>query len=73
MVYLYTKHLNFDIFEGIGMENFGISHSYLGILRPFDVLYGPLVNFVVIWDLFAILVCCTNKNLATLMKNLSKT
>jgi hypothetical protein len=37
------------------------------ILRPFDILYGHLVYFVVKFGMFfSVLVCCTKKNLATL-------
>jgi hypothetical protein len=43
------------------------------ILWPLGLFYGPLVYFVTIWYIlllfgtfFPVLVCCTNKNLATL-------
>jgi hypothetical protein len=44
------------------------------ILCPFGLFYGNLVYFVVIWSIlwpfgifFPVLVCCTKKNLATLL------
>jgi hypothetical protein len=40
--------------------------AVVSILRPNGILYGHLVNFVVIWKFFPVLVCCTEKNLATL-------
>jgi hypothetical protein len=44
------------------MEDFGIFSAILSILRP-NVNYGHLVQFVVF---FSVLVCSTEKNLATL-------
>jgi hypothetical protein len=38
------------------------------ILRPFDIFYGHLVYFVVIWYILPALACCTKKNLATLFE-----
>jgi hypothetical protein len=37
------------------------------ILRPFGIFYGYLVYFLVIWYIFDVLVCCSKKNLATLV------
>jgi hypothetical protein len=37
------------------------------IRQPFDISYGHLVHLVVIWYILPILVCCTKKNLATLV------
>jgi hypothetical protein len=48
------------------MENFGIFHIHLAFLRPLRVFYDHLVYFVVISSPL-ILVCCTKKNLATLI------
>jgi hypothetical protein len=39
----------------------------LSIILPFDLFYGRLVYFVVIWYLFPVLVYCAKKNLATLL------
>jgi hypothetical protein len=39
----------------------------LHILRPFDIVCGNLVYFILIWYIFPILVRCTKKNLATLI------
>jgi hypothetical protein len=36
------------------------------ILGSFGLFYGHLVYFVVIWYIFLVLVCCIQKNLATL-------
>jgi uncharacterized membrane protein YesL len=36
------------------------------ILLPFSIFCGHLLYFVVIWYIFPVLVCYTNKNLATL-------
>jgi hypothetical protein len=41
------------------------------ILWPFGLFYGHLiyfVDFIVIWYIFPFLVCCTKKNLATLIE-----
>jgi hypothetical protein len=40
------------------------------ILRPFVIFYGHLVEFVVIWYIFHVLVFCTKINLATLRPRL---
>jgi hypothetical protein len=37
------------------------------ILRPIGIFYGHFVHFVVVWYIFPVLVCCTKKNLATLI------
>jgi hypothetical protein len=37
------------------------------ILQPFCIFHVHLVYFVVIWYIFPVLVCCTKKNLATLL------
>jgi hypothetical protein len=38
------------------------------ILRPFGIFCGHLAYLMVIWYIFPILVCCTKKNLATLLE-----
>jgi hypothetical protein len=45
------------------------------ILWPFDIFYGQLANFMairnILWSFgifFLVLVCCTKKNLATLIR-----
>jgi hypothetical protein len=40
--------------------------AILSTLRPSGIFYGILVPFVVIWYIFPVLLCCTEKNLATL-------
>jgi hypothetical protein len=54
------------------MKYLRIFYDHFGILRPFGVFYGHLVYFVVIWYVhiyFPILVCYTDKNLATLSRS----
>jgi hypothetical protein len=41
--------------------------AILSILRLNCIYYGHLVQFVAIWYIFPISVCCTDKNLATLI------
>jgi hypothetical protein len=57
---------------------YGIFYDHLVylLLRPFGKVYSPLVYFTALWCIFCyfviflpVLVCCTNKNLATLKKN----
>jgi hypothetical protein len=55
------------------MEEAGILNGHFvyfianwNILCPFDIFYGNLVYFL-FWYIFPILVCCTKKNLATLL------
>jgi hypothetical protein len=38
------------------------------IFWPFGIIYGPLVLFVVIWNICPNFECLTKKNLATLMQ-----
>jgi hypothetical protein len=49
------------------MENVGIFMTIWSILRPIGIFYGHLVYFLVVWYIFPVLVCCTKKNLATLV------
>jgi hypothetical protein len=39
------------------------------ILRPFRVVYGHLLYFVLVWYIFPVLVRCTEKYLASLTGN----
>jgi hypothetical protein len=39
------------------MENVGIFMTIWNILRPFGTFYGNLVQFVLIWYIFSVLVC----------------
>jgi hypothetical protein len=39
------------------MENVCIFYDHLEYLRPFGIIYGRLVSFVLIWYMFPILVC----------------
>jgi hypothetical protein len=55
-----------SILEGLAMED-------VGIFGPFCLFYGQMIHFMSIWYIlwsfwyiFPVLVCCTEKNLATL-------
>jgi hypothetical protein len=52
--------------EGLAKEDVGIFLDMRSILLPFDIVYGRLVCFVVVWYNFPVLVYCVKKNLATL-------
>jgi hypothetical protein len=41
----------------------------LYILWPFGIFCGDLVYFVMIWYIFPVLVCCSKKNLASLVSS----
>jgi hypothetical protein len=49
------------------MEDVGIFLEIWPILRSFGIFCGDSVYGVVFYILFPVLVCCTYKNLATLM------
>jgi hypothetical protein len=53
--------------EGLAMEEVSIFMDTLSILQP----NGKFQHFVVVWYIFAVLVCCTAKNLATLVPTVS--
>jgi hypothetical protein len=59
MAYLQTKKSEFGyILEGLAMQDVWY------ILRPFGPFYGHLVyfvNFIIIWYIFHVLVCCNKK------------
>jgi hypothetical protein len=57
-----------SILEVLEMKDVGIFGAILSILRANGIFSGRLVHFVVIWA-FPVLVCCTEKNLATLTLN----
>jgi hypothetical protein len=48
------------------MEDVVMFYAIRCILRPFCVFYDHLVYFVTIWYICAVLLCCNQKNLATL-------
>jgi hypothetical protein len=68
MAYFQTKNPNLGKFlEGLAME-------YVVYFWPCDLFCGHVINFVAIWCtlwslgiFFLVLVCCTRKNLATLV------
>jgi hypothetical protein len=43
---------------------FGLIYDYI-----FGIIFGHEVYFMFIWYIFPVLVCCINKNLATLTEN----
>jgi hypothetical protein len=51
------------------MEKVSIFMDSWSILRSFVIFYGHLVQFMVIWYIFPVLVFCTKKNLATLKQS----
>jgi hypothetical protein len=73
MAYFQTKNPSLGKFwRALQWKMFGIFLVRLVFLRPFGIFcgfYGHLVYFVdfmVIWYIFHVLVCCNKKNLATL-------
>jgi hypothetical protein len=53
MVYFQTQKSQFGhILEGLTMEDAGNFLDIWSILRPFDIFYGHLVCFLVIWYIF---------------------
>jgi hypothetical protein len=49
------------------MEDAGIFYVHLVNLQQFGIFYSQSVYFLVIWYIFSVLVCCSKKNLATLV------
>jgi hypothetical protein len=67
MVYFQTKNPNLGhILEGLAMVMLVYFMSIWSIFRPFVIFDDTLVDFVVIWYIFSVLVNFTAKNLATL-------
>jgi hypothetical protein len=50
------------------MEEVGIINDHWSILWLRSTFFGLSVYFIIIWYIFPVLVCCTEKNLATLPK-----
>jgi hypothetical protein len=48
----------------------GIFYFHLVYFQPFDIFYGHLAYFLAIWYIFPVLVCCSKKNLATLLETM---
>jgi hypothetical protein len=69
MVYFKTKNHNLGVFlEGLGMESVGIYYALLVYCTAIWYTYlGSFCIFVVIWYIFPVLLCFTQKNLATLV------
>jgi hypothetical protein len=64
---LQTKNQNLGKFVKVLQWKMSVFFSTsLSILRPNAVFCGHSVHFEVIWYIFPVLVCCTEKNLATL-------
>jgi hypothetical protein len=53
--------------EALAMEDVCIFTAILSILCPKGIHYGHLVHFLTFGIFFPVLVCCTEKNLATLI------
>jgi hypothetical protein len=60
------------ILRGLSMHDVGIFYGRLVylpaiwyILLPFGIFCDNLVNCMVIWIILPVLICCTEKNLAT--------
>jgi hypothetical protein len=67
MFYFQTKNPNLGKFwRALEWKMLVHFMTIWNILRPFDVINGRLVWFVVIWYIFPVLVCLDTKNLATL-------
>jgi hypothetical protein len=67
MVYFQTKNRTLGQFwRALQWKTIVYFVDIWSILRPFDILFGHLVYFVVIWYIFPLLVNCTKINLATL-------
>jgi hypothetical protein len=49
------------------MKDVGKFYGLWSILWTFGINFGHVVYFVVNWCIFPFLVCCTEKNLATLI------
>jgi hypothetical protein len=66
MVYFQTKNPNLGNFWRV-LQLMMLVHfmAIRTILLPLGIFYGHLVHFVVIWNIFPVLVYCTKKNLAT--------
>jgi hypothetical protein len=67
MVCFRTKNPNLGIciVEGLGIENAVLLKTIWNILRSFGALYDRLVQFVVMWHIYPVLVCLDQENLAT--------
>jgi hypothetical protein len=57
-----------SILEDLAKEDVDTFYCHLVYLRPFGIFCCDLVNFMVILCIFPVLVCCTKKNLATLIQ-----
>jgi hypothetical protein len=51
------------------MKEVGLFYSHFVYFTAIWYIYGHLVYFVVIRYMFPVLVCCTKKNLATLVQS----
>jgi hypothetical protein len=66
-IFNYQKYQFWYIFEGLIVKNLGIvNHHFIYISCTFSMFSSDLVCFEVFGVLYRVLVCCTNKNLATL-------
>jgi hypothetical protein len=63
MVYFQTQNPNLGQFRRVLVYLV----AFRRIFPPFGKFYGHLISLVVIWYILPVLVCCTKKNLATLL------
>jgi hypothetical protein len=57
-----------SILEGIAMEAVGIFHGHVVYFKAVWYICWPFgIFYIGIWYIFPVLVCCTKKNLATLI------
>jgi hypothetical protein len=70
MVYFQTKNYNLGTFLKVLQWKMRVGMYFLRPFRlflwSFGIFYSLLVHLVAIWYIFPVLVCCTEKNLATL-------
>jgi hypothetical protein len=67
MVYFQTKNPNLGkLWRVFQLKMLVYFTAIWFILLPFGIFCGHLIHFMFILNIFPILVCCTNKNLATL-------
>jgi hypothetical protein len=67
---IFEDHLEYTMTNWYNMWSFGTFVVIWFILPSFGTFCGHLVYFVVIWYIPPVLVCCSKKNLATLVGGL---
>jgi hypothetical protein len=73
MVCFQTKNPNLGKFwRALDWKMFIYFVAIWNILWRFGIVYEHLVHFVFIWYIITVLVSCTNKNLATLLRTVQE-